>query len=170
MKMLPKLTLITCLFCILSKTLADDKIERYFGLKLGDFFAPATAVSTNSPGYNADMPRELEYGVVITNAIKPFDSLFVQITPKTHKIYRIIARGDKVTDREKKDVKADLREKFATVDKATRQIKVGTVMTGGDRSIDGSIIPKTNTTEMWYTALDLQNIALKEVAEQKSLK
>lgn len=166
MKMLRQSLLVICLVFTLSNLHATDKIEESFGLRLGNTFEPATAVSTNLPNHNIDLPpRELEYEVVHTNGIKPFDNLFVQITPKTHQIYRIIARGRSVTDAERKAVMAEYQGKFPANRKITRHLRVKSTQLGGDKASNDQI-----TTELIYTALDLEKIALQEKAEEQSPK
>jgi hypothetical protein len=159
MRLLHSVTLATFLFCIFPEAYGGEKIEGDFGLKLGDIFPIATAGSTNPPAHYAAAPREPEYGVAITNATKPFDSVFVQITPKTHRIFRIIARGGRATGREQEEVKASLREKFTTLD-ATRKVTIRKI-------VPDPALPQNTVFELNYIAVDLENLAIKESAETK---
>ena len=152
----------TSLIGMVLRCAADDKIEETFGVNLGSAFEPATALSTNSPSEIGEAPRQLEYEVAATKPIKPFDKLFVQITPKSHKVYRIIAKGDKVTNLEKKEVMADLQAKFPVAQRDTRRLRVSATTFTAE--------PGKKVTQVFYTAVDINNLAVKEIAEAKSSK
>jgi hypothetical protein len=68
---------------------ATEKIEGGFGVKLGDFFDPLTATREGSKGDGGTA-----YFFAPVNPFRSLTSYHVAITPRTKKIFAILAEGE----------------------------------------------------------------------------
>lgn len=135
--------------CLLSLTIvtamsatAAEKIQGAFGIKLGDVFDPT--------GKNA-----LEIGPVVgyrffpTNAFRSFTNYYVEITPISHRIWRISACGYPPEGRscaeEKQLIFHILKAKYAARDlylgDEDMRVTIGSISTG-DRTVRVACVEK----------------------------
>jgi len=179
MKIWNMFILIVCLCAIQLQVFAGEPIEGAFGFKLGDVFDPATATKTASEKcwFQIDETTSSEryvpiYFVAAPNAPKIFSKIFLEITPKSHKIYRITAKGRELSKVERDGLEMTLREKYSSINK---EVASGSkIIDQGNRNIQlyaimqpsGYVnVPPFAISELTYTDDNLLKQALKEEAE-----
>ncbi|MGD9781746.1 MAG: hypothetical protein AB7V14_06275 [Kiritimatiellia bacterium] len=158
---------------------AGEPLKGAFGFTLGDVFDPtnATKVGSEMCYFRIDEHTSTErtvpiYWVATTNAPKVFFSIFLEITPKSHKIYRITAKGNELSKEEREALETTLRSRYTTseskpaddkvIDQGNRYVRIRAV-----RRSSGYInIPSHVISELTYTDENLLRQALKEEAEK----
>lgn len=175
------IVLIACLSGIHPQTSFGEPIEGAFGFKLGEVFDPTNAAKTASEicYFPVDESRSVHktvpiYFVSVTNATKAFYKIFLEITPKSHIIYRITAKGNEFSKEEREALESTLRSKYDStatgslshdkvIDQSNRYVRIRSV-----RQPSVYInIPASVHSELTYTDHGLLKQALKEEAEMK---
>lgn len=179
MKIWKMFILIAYLCAIQPQAFAGEPIDGAFGFKLGDVFDPATATKTASEKcwFKIDETTSSErdvpiYFVTAPNAPKVFSRIFLEITPKSRKIYRITAKGNALNKVESDGLEATLRGKYSSISKEAAS--GSKIVDQGNRYIDfyptmrpsGYVnVPPSQISVLTYTDENLLKQALKEEAE-----
>jgi hypothetical protein len=149
-----------------------DKIEGAFGKKLGDVFAPESAVSTSKLTDGTPM-----YEFSTTNGFRSFKRYYVLITPTTKKIYAIWGIGtvenSESGKKEQALVMEILQQKYGTQEKAGLLDSLVDVnrIDKGSRYIITKISGFTDVTlDVRYYVSDLEKLAEKERLAEEAKK
>jgi len=115
------------------------------------------------------------YQFTPTIANPAFDKYFVEVTPKTNKVYRIAGEGQKLSDAEEMELRKTLREKYRSTSDTAGTVEI----TQGKRNIKlygtysgrewrfGKEVLINERTHIHYTDEGLVDLAIKEAAEIK---
>ncbi len=179
MTMRRMIVLMVCLCGIQLEANAGEQLGGAFGFTLGDVFDPTNATKVDSEWcyFRIDEHTTTErtvpiYWVTATNAPKVFFSIFLEITPKSHKIYRITAKGNELSKEERQALETTLTGKYATseskpsddkvIDQGNRYVRIRAVR----RSSGYVNVPSHVISELTYTDENLLKQALREEAEK----
>ena len=160
---------------------AGEKIEGAYGIKLGSVFSPTNAFNKETIlcffPINESRSEERQttvYHVSVTNKPKVFHNFWVEITPKSQKIYRISLSAGELTKTEREELENTLLSKYDN-DKASPTAGFwGVLVNQGNRLITlksetiSSVyinMPSTTRTLLTYVDRELLHLAEKETAE-----
>jgi hypothetical protein len=168
--------------------ISGEKIEGAFGLKLGDVFDTATAartdtstISTSGGPFVTETTCWLKLEAV-PNPHEQFREVYVVITPKTHRIVKIVGRGYNPAPDDQQQVEKLLKGKYETIpvekdSPLKRNIMAWPpVIYQGNRYIEvrqaGTVgiyvgASPTQFIELRYVDQELEKLAAKEAAELK---
>lgn len=170
--------LAACMAGCLMEVRAGQPIEGAFGARLGDVLDTSSYKSNSVMCWfqvNETTSQERSvpvYALSRTNAPSVFYSVYVEITPRSRKVYRITAEGNDLSAAEREALLASLRGKYeSTVEDPKSPDKV---VNQGNRYIrlisrfHNTIyvnVPPSRTSQLTYTDEELLKQAIKERAE-----
>ena len=112
MKIIALILFVTVLSAFPTQVRGGEIIAGAFNKKLGDTFDPATAVKTTTV-HSTQSGTHTLYEFTATDPNGVFTKFFVETTPKTHKIFRIILQGPGMRSNEQQELTRVLKEKYA---------------------------------------------------------
>ena len=176
---IPSVRAIIATLCLsIGNAIAGETIQGAFGWEFGQVIQPNKAIATKQvsqlPQLVGLRVRTLyQFAAPVTNRL--FHTYFVEITPRTHRVYRITGIGDPLNAAQQDDLKKSLQDKYArggptnsphTIDQGKRYIDISNSGMAKSRlPLPGAPEDSLTSTEIRCTDEDLAKLAAKESGE-----